>query len=234
MSGMNVWPCRVKGRGWMRGSPVAGAPTSSSSGTPYAFASGSSSSRVGLRCPDSRRDRVLSEMPVSSASWASVVSRAWRSERSRGPTAVRTSWSSAMVPFAVSATTLCQAAAPGRRRLPVRGRYRSWTTRQRGPGRGGGRQGAAPPGTRRSVPPVGAGCRAARRRRHVRPRREGVPPGEPRAVRGRAGAAVDADPVAEETRDTVRDRRAPAPARPARCRPVRPVCPMRSGLCRAA
>ena len=50
---------------------------------------------------------------------------------------------------------------------------------------------------------------------HVHPGREGVPPGEPRAVRARAGAAVDADPVAEETRDTVRARRAPAPARPA-------------------
>ncbi len=40
-------PYRVMGRGWMRGSPVAGAPTSSSSGTRWARASGSRSSRFG-------------------------------------------------------------------------------------------------------------------------------------------------------------------------------------------
>ena len=47
----------------MRGSPTSGAPTSSSSGTWWAWAIGRSSSRLGLRWPDSSRDSVLLEMP---------------------------------------------------------------------------------------------------------------------------------------------------------------------------
>ena len=57
-------PLRVRGLKRIRGSPTSGAPTSSSSGTWYASASGSSSSRLGFRCPLSRRDSVLFEMPV--------------------------------------------------------------------------------------------------------------------------------------------------------------------------
>ena len=44
-------------------------------GTPWALAKGSSSSRFGRRRPDSSRDRVLTEMPVTAESSASVVSR---------------------------------------------------------------------------------------------------------------------------------------------------------------
>src|SRR6185437_11078795 len=92
-SGMSVRPFRRTGRARTRGSPGGGAPTSSSSGTWCARASASSSSRVGLRPPDSSRDSVLTEMPVVSASSASVAPRCWRIERSRGPTASSTgSW----------------------------------------------------------------------------------------------------------------------------------------------
>ena len=87
VSGSMVIPCRVTGRRWTRGSPVGGAPTSSSSGTPWARASGSSSSRVGPAAPDSSRDRVLTEMPVAADRSASVMSRCRRRARSRGPTA---------------------------------------------------------------------------------------------------------------------------------------------------
>src|SRR5689334_18401075 len=92
-SGISVRPFRRTGRARTRGSPGGGAPTSSSSGTWCARASASSSSRVGLRPPDSSRDSVLTEMPVVSASSASVAPRRWRIERSRGPTASSTgSW----------------------------------------------------------------------------------------------------------------------------------------------
>src|SRR4051812_15752090 len=47
---------------------------------------GSSSSRLGLRCPDSSRDRVLLEIPVAAASSVSVTLRRARTRRSRGPT----------------------------------------------------------------------------------------------------------------------------------------------------
>src|SRR6185437_15457529 len=86
----------------MRGSPVGGAPASSSSVTPCARASGSSSSRVGRRSPDSSRDRVLTEMPVVPDRSARVVSRCWRSARSRGPTAA-SAWSRSP-----SMPTVCQ------------------------------------------------------------------------------------------------------------------------------
>jgi hypothetical protein len=72
VSGTTVSPDRRTGRRWMRGSPVGGAATRSSSGTPCARASGSSSSSVGRRWPLSRRDSVLTEMPVASASAARV------------------------------------------------------------------------------------------------------------------------------------------------------------------
>src|SRR5215813_4079486 len=87
VSGSMVIPSLVTGRGRTRGSPVSGAPASSSSVTPCALASGSSSSRVGLRSPDSSRDRVLTEIPVAADRLARVVSRRRRSARSRGPTA---------------------------------------------------------------------------------------------------------------------------------------------------
>src|SRR6478609_6568852 len=86
VSEMKVRPCRTTGLERIRGSPVSGASTSSSRATRWARASGSSSSRVGLRWPDSSRDRVLTEMPVSSARSPSVASRSSRSWRSRGPT----------------------------------------------------------------------------------------------------------------------------------------------------
>src|SRR6266571_6239421 len=93
-SGTSVRPFRRTGLARTRGSPGGGAPTSSSSGTWCARASASSSSRVGLRPPDSSRDSVLTEMPVVSESSASVAPRRWRMERSRGPTASSTgSWS---------------------------------------------------------------------------------------------------------------------------------------------
>src|SRR4029077_18159136 len=92
--GMSVRPFRCTGRARTRGSPGGGAPTSSSSGTWCARASASSSSRVGLRPPDSSRDSVLTETPVVSESSASVAPRRWRMVRSRGPTASSTgSWS---------------------------------------------------------------------------------------------------------------------------------------------
>ena len=52
---------------------------------------GSSSSRLGLRRPDSSRDSVLTEMPVASDSPASVAPRSLRIRRSRGPTSASTS-----------------------------------------------------------------------------------------------------------------------------------------------
>src|SRR6476661_7180092 len=92
-SGMSVRPFRRTGRARTRGSPTAGESTRSSSGTWCARASASSSSRVGLRPPDSSRDSVLTEMPVASESSASVAPLRWRIERSRGPTASSTgSW----------------------------------------------------------------------------------------------------------------------------------------------
>src|SRR6266568_2421321 len=87
---MRMRPLRRTGRARIRGSPGGGIPVSSSSGTWYARASDSSSSRVGLRSPDSSRDRVLTEMPVTSERPASVVPRCWRKARSRGPTAAST------------------------------------------------------------------------------------------------------------------------------------------------
>lgn len=67
----------------MRGSAICGATTMSSRLAPYAAASRISRSRVGRRIPDSRRERVLTEMPVSSASWTSVRPRLLRSSRRR-------------------------------------------------------------------------------------------------------------------------------------------------------
>src|SRR5690349_4032134 len=97
-SGISVRPFRRTGRARTRGSPGGGAPTSSSSGTWCARASASSSSRVGLRPPDSSRDSVLTEMPVVSESSARVAPRRWRIDRSRGPTASRTgSWSTVLL-----------------------------------------------------------------------------------------------------------------------------------------
>ena len=48
-------------------------PTSASSGTRCACAIGSSSSRLGLRCPVSSRDSVLLEIPVFAARSVSVT-----------------------------------------------------------------------------------------------------------------------------------------------------------------
>jgi len=106
-----VRPFRYTGRARTLGSPGAGAPTSSSSGTWCARASASSSSRVGLRPPDSSRDSVLTEMPVASESSASVVPRRWRRDRSRGPTALSTgSWS---IPYCYFGKGICQIRIPG-------------------------------------------------------------------------------------------------------------------------
>ena len=89
-------------RGFSRilGSPTSGAPTRSSSGTRYASASGSSSSRLGRRCPVSSRDRVLLEMPVEAATPVNVIPRSLRSCFNRGPT-----WSSAAAILAVASFT---------------------------------------------------------------------------------------------------------------------------------
>ncbi len=73
VSGITTRPLRSWGTNWTRGSPTSGAPTSSSSGTWWASAIGSSSSRLGLRCPDSSRDSVLFEIPVASDSSVSVT-----------------------------------------------------------------------------------------------------------------------------------------------------------------
>src|SRR5918995_5373835 len=83
---MKVRPWRTTGVERICGSPVSGASTSSSSATRCARASGRRSSRVGLRCPDSSRESVLTEMPVSSARSVSVASRSSLSWRNRGPT----------------------------------------------------------------------------------------------------------------------------------------------------
>src|SRR4051812_23607727 len=108
VSGTTVVPwCAVRGRRCTRGSPVGGASTSSSSGTWCARASGSSSSRVGLRSPDSSRDSVLTEMPVAAESWASVSPRCCRRVRSRGPMPVSTS-SKSTTPVCRSGKEVCQ------------------------------------------------------------------------------------------------------------------------------
>src|SRR5215208_1665861 len=108
VSGSMVIPLPLTGRRWMRGSPVGGASTSSSSVTPCALASGSSSSRVGRRSPDSSRDRVLTEMPVEAERSASVVSRVLRRAFSRGPTVARAwSRSSSMPPVCHIGNNVC-------------------------------------------------------------------------------------------------------------------------------
>ncbi len=99
MSGTNVAPWRVNDGIRTRGSPVGGASTSSSSATPKARASGSSSSRVGLRPPDSSRDSVESEIPVDSARSVRVMLRAVRSARSREPTPSSTVVKSSTLPL---------------------------------------------------------------------------------------------------------------------------------------
>jgi len=58
-------------------------------------ASGSSSSRLGFRCPPSRRESVLFEIPVCAATLVSVMPRRVRRRLSRGPTWARTSGISA-------------------------------------------------------------------------------------------------------------------------------------------
>src|SRR4051812_49709109 len=113
VSGTTVVPwCAVRGRRCTRGSPVGGASTSSSSGTWCARASGSSSSRVGLRSPDSSRDSVLTEMPVAAESWASVSPRCCRRVRSRGPMPVSTS-SKSTTPVCRSGKEVCQIGGRG-------------------------------------------------------------------------------------------------------------------------
>jgi hypothetical protein len=55
--GSTVRPLMLRGLSRLRGSSTSGAPTRSSIGTRYSCARGSSRSRLGSRCPCSRRDR---------------------------------------------------------------------------------------------------------------------------------------------------------------------------------
>src|SRR4051812_24147379 len=188
VSGMTVLPSWSNGRGWTRGSPVGGASTSSSSGTWCARASGSSSSSVGLRRPDSSRDRVLTEMPVASDNWASVAPRCRRSARRRGPTASRTSSSGGPSSvFAIPATVLARATVLGGPCGHERGR----AVRRRGDGWGRGRpecRGGA--GARLPVGAGGGRGRAAERARRARaqlPRPGGQPAGRSAGRRPRRG-----------------------------------------------
>ncbi len=91
LRGTYVRPSLVTGRRWMRGSPVRGAPTSSSSGTAWTSASGSGISSVGLRVPPSRRDRVLSLIPVLSGQVGQRHAVPAPQFAQAGPTAARTS-----------------------------------------------------------------------------------------------------------------------------------------------
>ena len=110
VSGSTVRPLTRRGLSRMRGSPTSGAPTRSSSGTRYACASGSSSSRLGRRCPFSSRDRVLFEMPVRAATSVNVSPRARAPRRSRGPT--RSSAAAiAVAPSDASAAGRCRPAS---------------------------------------------------------------------------------------------------------------------------
>lgn len=52
---------------------------------------------MGRRWPDSSRERVLTDIPVRPASCSRVEPPCFRRARSRGPTAVRTLWSSSTV-----------------------------------------------------------------------------------------------------------------------------------------
>ena len=100
--------CALRGLSRMRGSPTSGAPTSSSSGTRCAWASGSSSSRLGLRWPVSSRDSVLLEIPVAAASSVRVTPRCGaqplqarrrpRRARSRSPARSPSSHASCAIP----------------------------------------------------------------------------------------------------------------------------------------
>src|SRR4051794_2328961 len=204
VSGMTVLPSWSNGRGWTRGSPVGGASTSSSSGTWCARASGSSSSSVGLRRPDSSRDRVLTEMPVASDNWASVAPRCRRSARRRGPTASRTSSSGGPSSFfAIPATVFARATVLGGPWGHERGR----AVRRRGDRWGRGRPECG--GGAGARLPVGAGGgrgRAAERARRARaqlPRPEGSPPADlladgRAAVTGYGGRVVPGTVVAVE------------------------------------
>src|SRR6476661_8097327 len=113
-NGRSVMPLRRTGRMWTRGSPVGGASTSSSSVTPNVLASGSSSSSAGRRAPDSRRDSVLTEIPVAAESSASVISCRWRRARSRGPAAAIVASKSSTPPVCQNGKELCQIAPPAR------------------------------------------------------------------------------------------------------------------------
>jgi hypothetical protein len=97
VSGMTVMPLWMIGWGCTRGPVPAGAPTSSSSGIWWALARGNSSSRPGLRCPDSSRDRVLTGIPVVSDRAVRVAPLRRRSSRSRGPTAASTASNSSLI-----------------------------------------------------------------------------------------------------------------------------------------
>src|SRR5690349_8932771 len=108
-----VMPPRLTGRRWTRGSPVGGASTSSSSVTPNVLARGSSSSSVGRRAPDSRRDSVLTEMPVAAQSSASVISCRCRRVRSRGPAAAIVSSRSSTPLVCHNGKDICQVSRIG-------------------------------------------------------------------------------------------------------------------------
>ena len=100
---------RFSGLRRILGSPTSGAPTSSSSGMRCACAIGRRSSRLGLRCPDSRRDSVLFDIPVTAANSVSVTSRCVRTRFRRGPTSVSTS------AIASEALTTCEPSTDSRK-----------------------------------------------------------------------------------------------------------------------
>lgn len=67
LRGRTAWPLISCGVMWIRGSPTDGVLKSSSSGGAWMFANGRRDSNLGLRCPGSSCDEVLSDIPTNSA-----------------------------------------------------------------------------------------------------------------------------------------------------------------------
>src|SRR4028118_2145592 len=153
-------------------------------------------SGVGRRGPDSSRDSVDTEMPVSSASWARVAPRCLRSSRSRGPTPSRTASRSVTRPVCHYCKEGCQDGTVGRTVVRMDGTYDVVVIG----GGAAGLSGALALGrARRSVAVVDEGTprNAPAHEMHNYLGRDGTPPAHPLAAGGRGGRRRGGGPAPE-------------------------------------